>query len=551
MRDRKLQSDFNIKGLSLIDVSSEDDCLIDSPFIDQFSGCFDEYGKLDGKLEEDETRGSGRLKLHKSMTWDSSFFCSADFLESEKFSSREYVNRSCDSSTVSVGEISRREVLKADLNEDRRASIQKSKRMPGNAGSRVKKELETKESRIVSSSKLVYSNRDKVKQKAAPKKNTAMKDPGKTWKQSVGRSAVSTSSLHKTPKVQGKGASLGAKYIKIEKDAKSVTGRGTTISKTPALDGSRNIVPRTTLSSGSSSLSSSMISISSMDMIKQNNDSSLVNLSSSGYTTTNASKSAATSKSRAGPSALSTLLKSPIKFHSSMSVASSYGEWSSESSFASSTSTANKRSKLEKDTLGSDSLKGLVADSDAQQVSDSRSHPTRRPSLGNGAEVTGSLDESKRRVSDGSTRLHPAAMKTSSGLRPPSTKLAFSNGVQSRHSRTLSVPSPPEAPISMPKTGAKSTNPRGGSNKAPPRTLQQSTSAATKVQSASRNSKLSHGISLKLQNKPSRKTDRGSYSKAQGIGSAEKIGGRGLPRLVVNGSRIKDTKVVSLAAPDD
>ncbi|KAE8725098.1 hypothetical protein F3Y22_tig00009009pilonHSYRG00039 [Hibiscus syriacus] len=543
MRDRKLQSGFDTKGLSLIDVSSEDDCLIDSPLIDQFS---------DGKLEVDETRGNERLKLHKSVTWDSSFFCSAGFLESEKLSSREDVNRSCDSSTVSFGEISRREGLKADFNEDRRASIHKSKRVPGNAGSSVKKELETRDSRIVSSSKLEYSNQDKVKQKAAPKKPNMVKDPGKTMKKSVGRSGVSTSSLHKTPKILGKGASLGAKYIKIEKDAKSVTGRGTTISKTPALDGSRNTVPRTTLSSRSSSLSSSMIYVSSMDMIKQNNDSSLVNLSSSGYTTTNASNSAAAGKSRAGPSALSTLLKSPIKFHSSMSVASSYGKWSSESSFSSSTSIANKRSKVERATLGSDSHKGLVADSDAQQGSDSWSHQTCRPSLGNGAEVTGSLDESKRTVSDGSTGFHPAATKTSSGLRPPSTKLAFSNGVQSRHSRTRSVPSHPRAPI---KTGAKITNPSGGSNKAPPRTLQQSTSAATKVRSASRNSKISHGISPKLQNKPSRKTGRESYSKAQGIGSAEKICGSDLPRLVVklggkDDSRIKGTKVVSLAVPD-
>lgn len=42
MCDFDLQIDFDIKGLSLIDVTSEDDCLIDSPLRDdispQFSG---------------------------------------------------------------------------------------------------------------------------------------------------------------------------------------------------------------------------------------------------------------------------------------------------------------------------------------------------------------------------------------------------------------------------------------------------------------------------------------------------------------------------------
>ncbi|XP_039024985.1 uncharacterized protein LOC120158134 [Hibiscus syriacus] len=565
MCDYDLQSDFDIKGLCLIDVTAEDDCLIDTPFLDTLSG---------GELEEDETKGNGRKKLHKSMTWDSSFFSSAAFLEPEEFSSREYVNRSPDSSTMSP---SKREHLEADFDEDNGASIQKSNSVSDNA---VYKELERKDSRIVSSSKrLEYSNPDKVKQKAAPKKpNKATKDPGKTMKQASARPqtsqacilriniqlllllnmlyherAVSTPSLRKPLNVLARRASLGAKDFIMEKDAKSPTGRGTTISKTPAMDGSRNILPRTPRSSRSSTLSSS--SNSSMDMIKQNNNSDLVNSSSSSYTSTNASKSAAKGKRRTGHSTLSTSLKSPTKLHSSISIASSSsGEWSSEGSLSSPTSNANKRSNVVRVSLGSSSLKGLVTESDAQQVSDLRH--THQPSLGDGDEVTGSVDESESKASDGRTwLLHQAAIKPS-GLRPPSPKLAFSNGVRlSRHNRTRSVPSFPAALIGMPKIEEKSTNPSDGSNKASPRALQRSTTIATKAQSASRNPKISPGMSLKLHNKLSQKTSRESYSKAQGIRSAEKPIGSDLPKLVVkvggkDGSRIKDTKVVPLAVPE-
>ncbi|XP_039036332.1 uncharacterized protein LOC120173134 [Hibiscus syriacus] len=270
-----------------------------------------------------------------------------------------------------------------------------------------------------------------------------------------------------------------------------------------------------------------------MDTIRQNNDSGLVNSSSSSYTSTNASKSAAKGKSRTGHLVLSTTLKSPTKPHSSKSFASSSpGEWSSEGSLSSPTSTANKRFNV---------------------VSASHTH---QPSLGDGDEVTGSLDESESKASDGSTGfLHPAEIKPS-GLRPPSPKFAFSNGVRSsRHNRTRSVPSLPVVLIGMPKIEEKSTIPSGGSNKASPRALQRSTTIATKAQSASRNPKLSSGMSPKLQNKISQKTGRESYSKAQGIRSAEKIFGSDFPKLVVkiggkDGSRIKDTKVVPLTVPE-
>ena len=145
-----------------------------------------------------------------------------------------------------------------------------------------------------------------------------------------------------------------------------------------------------------------------------------------------------------------------------------------------------------------------------------------------------------------------------------------------------SMLSNPKLPSGLPKIGAKSTSPSGSSSKAkigklqPVRTLaaiqspkvdvkqtssavksrfslsiQKSPNAAAKVSSASRNPKSSPGISPKLQNKSSPRTGRESYSKALGIGSAEKVVGPGFPKQVVglggkDGARIKDTKIVPL-----
>lgn len=230
-----------------------------------------------------------------------------------------------------------------------------------------------------------------------------------------------------------------------------VVGRGTTtLVKTPKLGGSRNVVPRPTLSSKSSSsspasckteltascssleslasVSSDRINKSSLNMIKQKNDSTRVNPYSPGFTTCSPSKIALKGKSQAGRSKLSTFLKSSTKLSSSISPASSISEWSSESS--SSNSAANQKSNAVRPSIGTGSRKGLNTNCDAHQVLDSQNHPTSRCSLGDGAKVTGSLDESVNKVSAGSQLLHPPSMKPS-GLRMPSPKIGFFDGVSS------------------------------------------------------------------------------------------------------------------------
>ncbi|XVF07961.1 hypothetical protein REPUB_Repub06bG0184500 [Reevesia pubescens] len=653
MGDSEMQSDFDSKGLSLIDVSSEDDCLINSPLCDPINPQSSEKGSQpktvrfamdpdnveeSGELEEpsdsseqDKTRKNGKYNLRKSLAWDSAFFTSAGFLEPEELSSmlggnekgdihtlpgiQEDVNKSYDSLTTLDSETLTLESLEADLFEDIRASIQKSKQVSNTTNSSGKKELKSTDSTTVSpSKKLEFTIQDKMKQKVAPKKpNIGVKGSGKTLKQSVARSGESTSSLHKPPKVQSKvgpisttptkRVSLGAKNIKMEKDAKSGTGRGTTVSKAPALGGSRNIVPRPKLSSKSSSsspassktelrtscsslescasVSSERINKSSLNLIKHKNDSRIVKPSSSGHTISTPSKIALKGKNQAGSSKLSTFLKSSTKLSSSISPSSSISEWSSESS--SSISAANQRSNVLRASLGTGSRKGPTKNCDAHQVLDSQNHPTGQCSQGDGAEITGSLDKTETKVSAGTSGLlHPALIKPS-GLRMPSPKIGFFDGVRSSgRTPNGSMLSCPVVPSGLPKIGAKSTNLSGSSNKTksgklqPVRTLttiqspkvdvkqsssivesrsslsiKKSPNAATKVPSASRNPKSSLGISPKLQNKFSPTTGRESYSKDQGIGSAEKIVGPGFPKQVgclggKDGARIKDTKIVPL-----
>ncbi|KAK8649442.1 hypothetical protein V6N13_130171 [Hibiscus sabdariffa] len=630
MVDSEKQSDFNITGLNLIDVSSEDDCLINSPLrhplipqstekgsetktvrfaesVEISSGSHEsheEAGKAKEALESSEEKKpskNGKYNLRKSLAWDSAFFTSEGFLEPEELSNmlggnekgqiqtlpgiQEDVNKSYDSLTTLDSETLTLESLEADLFEDVRASIQKSNKVSVTANSTGKKELKITDGKTVSSSKKVeLTTQDKMKQKVTPKKpNVGVKDSGKTLKpnvvrpqtvKSVARSGELTSYLHKPPKVLSvvgpspKRVSLGAKNVRIEKDTKTVTvaaGRGSTVLKTP-LGGARNIVPRPKPSSKSSScspssskteLNSSCSSIESCASVLSNRTSkSSLNL----IKHKNGSRIVPKSKIQAGSSKLTTFLKSATKISSSISPTSSISEWSSESSL--SISAANQSFNFVRASLSSGSRKGPAINCDAHEVLDSQNHPTGQCSQGDGAEVTGSLNESEDKVSAGTSELlHPASMKPS-GLRMPSPKLGFFDGVRSSgRTPNGTMLFHPGVPSGLPKIGAKITSPSGSLNKAKIRKLQpvrtlstiqnpkvdvnqtssaiklrsslsikNSPVAATSVPSSSRNLKTSPGISPKLQNKSSPRN---------GIGSAEKVVDQGIK----DGARTKDTKI--------
>ncbi|XP_039015670.1 uncharacterized protein LOC120146076 [Hibiscus syriacus] len=510
--------------------------------------------------EQNKTSKNGKYNLRKSLAWDNAFFTSEGFLEPEELSSmlggnekghiqtlpviQEDENKSYDSLTTLDSETLTLESFEADLFEDVRASIQKSNKVSVTVNSSGRKELKTTEA----------------------SRNVELTTQDKTVK-SVARSGESTSYLHKPPKVLSsvgpspKRVSLGAKNIRMEKDTKTVAGRETTVLKTP-LGGARNIVPRSKPSSKSSScspassktelnsscsslescasISSNRTNVSSFNLIKHKNGSGIV----------------PKSKIQAGSSKLPTFLKSFSNISSSISPASSISEWSSESS---SISASNQSSNVARINLSSVSLKGPAIKRDVH----SQNHPTGTCSQGDGAEVTGSLNESENKVSAGTIKLlHPASVKPS-GLRMPSPKLGFFDGVRSSgRTPNGSMLSHPGLPSGLPKIGAKNTSPSGSSNKEkigklqPVRTLtaiqspkvdvkqtssainsrsslsiRKSPIAATLARSSSINLKTSPGISPKLQNKSSPRN---------GIDSAEKVAGQGSK----DGADTKDTKIV-------
>ncbi|KAE8689799.1 Ribosomal protein S12/S23 family protein [Hibiscus syriacus] len=550
MDDFGMPSDFDFKGLSLIDVSSEDDCLIGFPFFDSISP------HSSGKGTENKTT---RFSLDPGNVEISSGFLEEageleeppGFLESEDWSSmvggnengeihilpgiQEDVNGYFESlMTLELldGETLTLEDPGADLFEDIRASIQEFSKTPNTANSSVRKH------------------------KAAPKKlNIGLQEAGKTSKQSVTRSGEPTSSLHNLPKglisrvgsiptipTRSRRLSLGDKIVKMGKDARSVTGRGTTLSKTPALGSSRFIVPRSlssksscsspassatelinycTLLESCASILSERIEKPSLNSIKQKNDPRKVH-PSSGYSISKPYKNVPKGKNQAGSSKLS----------SSISPANSTTVESSES--VASISAANQRSN---------SVKASMCSVEA------------------GVEVTGVLDGSVKKVSaETSGPLHSASMKLS-GLRLSSPKTGFDGVRSSGRSTNMNMLSYSGVPGGSPKSGAKCTSPTGSSNSAkigklqrvrtftaiqspdfdvkqtsslvrsiPSLSNQKPSNAATKVLSAPRNNPKSSTVTFPtLQNKSSPRAFRESDLEDQGVGG-----------------RIKDTKIVPL-----
>ena len=146
-------------------------------------------------------------------------------------------------------------------------------------------------------------------------------------------------------------------------------------------------------------------------------DSRTSNLPSSGSTLRTPSRTAVRNKTLSANSHLSAYLMSTVKLSSSISPASSISEWSTESS--SSTSTVNQRSNDSRANLGTSS------------PCHSTSSHTVRPEN----QVTGLLSQSVKKSMIGTSTLHHPGSTKPSGLRMPSPKIGFFDGV--------SKPSPP------------------------------------------------------------------------------------------------------------
>lgn len=211
--------------------------------------------------------------------------------------------------------------------------------------------------------------------------------------------------------------------------------------KLPASGGLRNVVPRPTESSKSSSLGSSNAtktlptsssfdssgsvssdnsSKSTQNSMKRKIESGTGNPPSFGSTSKTPSRTPSINKVQSGSSHLSHLMSVP-KLTPNTSPASSISEWSSESSSSCST--------VKRVSLDTTSCKGISIDSDATHVLESQKHCNEQGSVGLETHVTGLLGQCVKRASIGSgALLHPASAKPS-GLRLPSPKIGFFDGV--------------------------------------------------------------------------------------------------------------------------
>ncbi|KAI7997090.1 hypothetical protein LOK49_LG10G01817 [Camellia lanceoleosa] len=519
--DESGRIDLGPRGLNLVDVSSENDTLIDlqstenqnnnvSPGLleavnvektvdtTDVSGDMELLPQSYEPLEPERMGKIGKCNLRKSLAWDTAFFTSAGVLDHDELSSmikgvgkggkyflpgiEEDIHRSTDSiSTLESGSLTL-ESLEGDLFEDVRASIQKSSKASNVRSS----------SKVTSALKVDLASKNMLKSKPPSKKQTiGVHGPGKLTKQGSGssqgtqpmtRNGGLTSSLPKAskviarpntiPSVPLKRASLGAKQVEMENDkAKnaSVPRKATPVSKIHSLGGSSRTEPKPALSSKPSSATKKPPrSASSCDSSRS--------ASSSNVGISPVKSNRRTASRTVNPTSSSAILKVPSKVvlkkkgqsgrlahlmsskpSSNSSPASSISEWSSKSS--SSTYTVNQRSTTSMASIDTSSPHRSI-DSDILPALDHHNQSNDQISDIHENKV-------KRLASENlqiSTLPRPAKVQPS-GLRMPSPKIGFFDGVKPVV-RTPTGSMQSYSGVSVgPKIGAGINRPSGGSSK--------------------------------------------------------------------------------------
>lgn len=148
---------------------------------------------------------------------------------------------------------------------------------------------------------------------------------------------------------------------------------------------------------------------------------------SSGSTSKTPSRTASRNKAQSGSSHLTANLMSASKLNSSTSPASSISDWSLESS--SSSSALKQRPYSPRASLDITSGNGVSAESDAPHILDSQRHRNEQSSVKHGTQGVGLLGGRVKKASTAASALsHPSSMRPS-GLRLPSPKIGFFDGV--------------------------------------------------------------------------------------------------------------------------
>ncbi|KHN09473.1 hypothetical protein glysoja_016572 [Glycine soja] len=266
--------------------------------------------------------------------------------------------------------------------------------------------------------------------------------------------------------------SLGNLHVKSERDkAKQIVGdRVSSVAKASVLGGSRGSVPKPTLPSKSpvgptvSTRTRSVTSTSSGNNLSDNIGKSSFSYLKRSYKPTSCcsvvkTPSRIASRNKAEPeiSSLSSLM-SATKLSSSISPASSISDWSSSES-SSTTSMAKRVCNSSRSSIDSGSSRKVLLNTDTDQGTHPQT-PLSDSSLLERQEAWHSgIISQKERTAPGAAVLPPASKKAS-GLRLPSPKIGFFDGVKP----LVRTPRGSIVPGGLPKHGAES--PREGQDKA-------------------------------------------------------------------------------------
>ncbi|XP_010553330.1 PREDICTED: bromodomain testis-specific protein-like [Tarenaya hassleriana] len=490
------RTEIEILGLSLIDVSSEDDSLLFSSILDPGSNEFLETDKDDKVLgflrdepdydeeipvstleekeqvlqphespEPEKLLKSGKCNLRKSLAWDNAFFTSAGVLEPEELSSmiesnhkgerqnlstiQEDLQRSTESISTFQSDCTVENSQEFVFFEDLRESIQRSAKASGASTPDKSKELVAIEAATGRTSCMAKGplSQEKMKPKGSHKKQSVRAQglAKTTTKQPVVAARGLNTSVPKVfdkvrpmPTTSMKRASLDVNKTKHEKDSKLAGGKhhlGSRISISasarPVVVSSKSslrssVASTNELASSCSSLescagasaSSSFSQKSSINLVRKKND-----LSSLANRTRPKAAPRNVTQPRVPP--LSTKGTSKSKLSPNVSPASSFSDRSSESSRA---STPNKMPKGIQRTVSG--AKGSASSDRPQSLK--RHDNSKDESFARcDCKVDEIIHEGTERVSEGNGGLlHPASMKPS-GLRVPSPKIGFFDGVRS------------------------------------------------------------------------------------------------------------------------
>ncbi|KAK7245179.1 hypothetical protein RIF29_40014 [Crotalaria pallida] len=488
MTDAATAAAVQNRRLSIIDVSSADDSLLLSlpphPENEEYASASDilytpnsnKFEDASTKLEQwehepnsNETTTFGvpnpkkntKCNLRKSLAWDTAFFTSAGVLDAEELSSiiegvekdekhdnDEDVYKSCESiSTLGSDSLTLDESVEGDLFEDIRASIQKSSKKSNLSSGYGRASAGIAGSQIDDSSKKTgLASRNKIKAPLASKNPTpsaGMQGLGKMTKrnpifpqlpQVAGKSSSSPSP---SPIISAKRVSIGGIHDKSEKAKRIIGDRVSSLSKASVIGGSRGNVPKPTPSSKSSSglfvsaktkpttstPSGNNLAVgkSPFNSIKRKVETGTLKPPSSRLAVRTPSRIASSNKIESGNSSLSSLMLVSNKLSSSISPSSSISDWSLESS--SSTSMAKHMCDSSRTSIDSCSSRKVLSDTEADQGTNTQI-PRGNSSL-EGQEITGFSGQTARNAP-----APPAPVKPS-GLRLPSPKIGFFDGVSS------------------------------------------------------------------------------------------------------------------------